>query len=158
MTLAQELSVGEVARRSGLAVSTLHFYESKGLIASRRTGGNQRRYMRGVLRRIAVIRIAQRAGIPLEEIRQTFAAIPLDRAPTVREWERAMRAWTETLEQRINDLTDLRDKLFNCIGCGCLSVTDCPLRNCDDKLGAQGPGPRILITAAERRARRKLQG
>ena len=98
MALPQELSVGEVAQRSGLAVSTLHFYESKGLIASRRTSGNQRRYMRGVLRRIAVIRIAQRAGIPLEEIRQTFAAIPLDRAPTMREWERAMRAWTAALQ------------------------------------------------------------
>lgn len=157
MTMAQELSVGEVARRSGLAVSTLHFYESKGLIASRRTGGNQRRYMRGVLRRIAVIRIAQRAGIPLEEIKRTFAAIPLDRAPTMREWERAMRAWTEALQQRISDLTDLRDKLFSCIGCGCLSLTDCPLRNGEDRLGAKGPGPRVLITAAERRQRRKRQ-
>lgn len=157
MALPQELSVGEVAQCSGLAVSTLHFYESKGLIASRRTSGNQRRYMRGVLRRIAVIRIAQRAGIPLEEIRQTFAAIPLDRAPTMREWERAMRAWTAALQQRISDLTDLRDKLFSCIGCGCLSVTDCPLRNGDDRLGAQGPGPRILITAAERRQRRGRQ-
>ncbi|WP_407169612.1 redox-sensitive transcriptional activator SoxR [Bradyrhizobium sp. ORS 111] len=155
MALAPELSVGEVARRSGLAVSTLHFYESKGLIASRRTGGNQRRYMRGVLRRIAIIRIAQRAGIPLEEIKQTFAAIPPDRAPSIREWERAMCRWTETLQQRIDDLTDLRDKLFNCIGCGCLSVTQCPLRNRDDKLAAEGPGPRILITAAERRRRKR---
>ncbi|MBR0874438.1 redox-sensitive transcriptional activator SoxR [Bradyrhizobium tropiciagri] len=158
MTLGGELSVGEMARRSGLAVSTLHFYESKGLIASRRTGGNQRRYPRGVLRRIAVIRIAQRAGIPLAEIREAFAAIPLERAPTMREWTRAMRTWTGTLQQRIDDLTDLRDKLFNCIGCGCLSVTDCPLRNADDKLAAQGPGPRILINAAERRHRRKQQG
>ncbi|WP_407151668.1 redox-sensitive transcriptional activator SoxR [Bradyrhizobium sp. ORS 86] len=155
MALPPELSVGEVARRSGVAVSTLHFYESKGLIASRRTGGNQRRYMRGVLRRIAIIRIAQRAGIPLEEIKQTFAAIPPDRAPSIREWERAMCRWTETLQQRIDDLTDLRDKLFNCIGCGCLSVTQCPLRNRDDKLAAEGPGPRILITAAERRRRKR---
>ena len=157
MTPAPELSVGEVARRSGLAVSTLHFYESKGLIASRRTRGNQRRYMRGVLRRIAVIRIAQRAGMPLEEIRQTFAGIPLDRAPTMREWSRAMSTWTVTLQQRIDDLTDLRDKLFNCIGCGCLSVSDCPLRNADDRLAAQGAGPRILISAAERRHARKRQ-
>ena len=142
MTMAQELSVGEVARRSGLAVSTLHFYESKGLIASRRTGGNQRRYMRGVLRRIAVIRIAQRAGIPLEEIKQTFAAIPLDRAPTMREWERAMRAWTEALQQRISDLTDLRDKLFSCIGCGCLSLKRCKLTNPEDRAGRNGPGAR----------------
>lgn len=158
MVSATELSVGEVARRSGLAVSTLHFYETKGLIASRRTGGNQRRYPRGVLRRIAVIRIAQRAGIPLEEIRQTFSAIPLERAPTLREWERAMRNWTAALQQRIDDLTDLRDKLFSCIGCGCLSLTDCPLRNGEDRLGTQGPGPRVLITAAERRQRRKRQG
>lgn len=151
MTPAVELSVGELARRSGLAVSALHFYESKGLIASRRTGGNQRRYPRGVLRRIAIIRIAQRAGIPLAEIKQAFIAIPPDRAPSMREWERAMCEWTKTLQQRIDDLTDLRDKLFNCIGCGCLSVTDCPLRNPDDRLGEKGPGPRILIAAAERR-------
>ncbi len=98
--------------------------------------------MRGVLRRIAVIRIAQRAGIPLEEIQRTFAAIPLDRAPTMREWPSArMRAWTEALQQRIGDLTDLRDKLFSCIGCGCLSLTDCPLRNAKDKLGGRRRGP-----------------
>ena len=105
-----------------------------------------------------MIRIAQRAGIPLEEIRQTFSAIPLERAPTLREWERAMRNWTAALQQRIDDLTDLRDKLFSCIGCGCLSLTDCPLRNGEDRLGTQGPGPRVLITAAERRQRRKRQG
>ena len=157
MAVVAELSVGELAQRSGLAVSALHFYESKGLIASRRTSGNQRRYPRGVLRRIAIIRIAQRAGIPLAEIKQVFAAIPPDRAPSPHEWELAMWSWTKTLQQRIDDLTDLRDKLFNCIGCGCLSVTDCPLRNPDDRLGAKGPGPRVLIAAAERRQKRGRQ-
>jgi MerR family redox-sensitive transcriptional activator SoxR len=155
MAPATELSVGELAQRSGLAVSALHFYERKGLIASARTGGNQRRYPRGVLRRIAIIRIAQRAGIPLAEIKEAFIAIPPDRAPTTREWERAMGEWTKTLQQRIDDLTDLRDKLFDCIGCGCLSVIDCPLRNPGDRLAAQGAGPRILITAAEHRHARR---
>ncbi len=150
MKILQDLSVGEVAQRSGVAVSTLHFYETKGLIASRRTSGNQRRYPRGILRRIAIIKIAQRAGIPLAEIRQAFAAIPPDQTPNARDWARAMKSWTATLQARIEDLTALRDKLYGCIGCGCLSLRDCPLRNAGDRLAAEGAGPRILIDAAKK--------
>src|SRR5882757_8125736 len=112
MEISRDLSVGEVAERSGVAVSTLHFYETKGLIASRRTSGNQRRYPRGILRRIAIIKIAQRAGIPLAEIRQAFAAVPPGQTLNARDWARAMKAWTATLQARIEDLTALRDKLY----------------------------------------------
>jgi len=142
---ARELSVGEVAMRSGVAVSTLHFYETKGLIASRRTGGNQRRYDRGILRRVAIIRIAQRAGIPLADVKQAFAAIPGDRTPSARDWSRAMKDWATTLPERIEALRQLRDRLNGCIGCGCLSLKDCPLRNPNDRLAAEGAGPRILL-------------
>ncbi|MGO4714870.1 redox-sensitive transcriptional activator SoxR [Bradyrhizobium sp. 2TAF24] len=142
---ARELSVGEVAMRSGVAVSTLHFYESKGLITSRRTAGNQRRYDRGILRRVAIIRIAQRAGIPLADVKQAFAAIPADRMPSARDWSRAMKDWAATLAARIEALTQLRDQLNGCIGCGCLSLKDCPLRNPNDRLAEEGAGPRILL-------------
>ncbi|MEW6645544.1 MAG: redox-sensitive transcriptional activator SoxR [Pseudomonadota bacterium] len=149
---ARELSVGEVAMRSGVAVSTLHFYESKGLIASRRTAGNQRRYDRGILRRVAIIRIAQRAGIPLADVKKAFAAIPPDRTPNARDWAKAMAAWAATLAARIEALTQLRDQLNGCIGCGCLSLKDCPLRNPDDRLAAEGAGPRILLKARRTKA------
>ena len=149
---ARQLSVGEVAMRSGVAVSTLHFYESKGLIASRRTTGNQRRYDRGILRRVAIIRIAQRAGIPLADVRKAFAAIPPDRTPSARDWARAMADWAATLEARIEALTQLHDQLNGCIGCGCLSLKDCPLRNPDDRLAAEGAGPRILLKARKAKA------
>lgn len=151
---ARELSVGEVAMRSGVAVSTLHFYESKGLITSRRTSGNQRRYDRGILRKVAIIRIAQRAGIPLADVKAAFAAIPLDRTPSARDWAKAMTAWAATLAARIEALTQLRDQLNGCIGCGCLSLKDCPLRNPDDRLAAEGAGPRILLKARKTKASR----
>ncbi len=139
-----ELSVGEVARRSGVAVSTIHFYEAKGLIRGWRSEGNQRRYPRGVLRRVAVIKVAQRTGIPLESIRQALAALPDDRAPSAEDWARLSRRWREELDGRIARLTRLRDDLSECIGCGCLSLTACPLRNPGDTLGAEGSGARIL--------------
>jgi MerR family redox-sensitive transcriptional activator SoxR len=138
------LTVGDVARRSGVAISAIHFYESKGLIQGWRTDGNQRRYPRGVLRRIAVIRIAQRAGIPLSDIKTCLASIPAHRAPTKEDWHRLTTAWQAMLDDRIANLLQLRDELESCIGCGCLSLTDCPLRNPDDRLAAEGPGPRIL--------------
>jgi MerR family redox-sensitive transcriptional activator SoxR len=143
---AVELSVGEVARRSGVAVSTLHFYEVEGLIGSRRNAGNQRRYPRGVLRRVAIIKVAQRAGIPLKEIAQALASLPQDRRPSVADWSLMSRRWKADLEGRIERLVALRDQLNGCIGCGCLSLTACPLRNPLDQLGAQGPGPRLLPT------------
>jgi MerR family transcriptional regulator, redox-sensitive transcriptional activator SoxR len=144
-----ELSVGEAAKRSGVAVSTLHFYESKGLIRSARSRGNQRRYARGVLRRIATIKVAQRAGVPLATIRQALAALPEDRAPTLEDWRKLSTAWRMELDSRIRKLTQLRDRLDDCIGCGCLSMTSCPLRNPSDELAEKGAGPRLLEPAEE---------
>jgi MerR family redox-sensitive transcriptional activator SoxR len=138
----RELSVGDAAKRAGVAVSALHFYERKGLIRSLRTAGNQRRYAGDVLRRIAVIRIAQRVGIPLEAVRQAFSTLPGERTPSPEEWARMSAAWQEELEDRINQLVNLKDKLTECIGCGCLSLTACALANPGDALAADGGGPR----------------
>jgi MerR family transcriptional regulator, redox-sensitive transcriptional activator SoxR len=140
----RELTVGEVSQRSGVAVSALHFYEAKGLLASHRTGGNQRRYPRSVLRRVAVIRVAQRTGVPLATIRQALAALPEDRVPTAADWNRLSARWKAELNDRIARLTELRDKLGGCIGCGCMSLKVCPLRNPLDALGRDGTGPRLL--------------
>lgn len=136
------LGIGEVARRSGLAVSALHFYERRGLIRSVRSAGNQRRYARDVLRRLAVIRVAQRVGVPLEAIRLAFAELPDERTPTRAEWARMSAAWRSELDARIRDLQHLRDQLTDCIGCGCLSLRRCRLNNPDDALGVEGDGPR----------------
>lgn len=136
------LGIGDVARRSGLAVSALHFYERRGLIRSVRTSGNQRRYARDVLRRLAVIRVAQRVGVPLEAIRLAFADLPDERTPTRAEWARMSAAWRGELDARIRDLQHLRDQLTDCIGCGCLSLRRCRLNNPDDALGVEGDGPR----------------
>ena len=138
------LSVGEVAGRSGVAVSTLHFYEREGLIESWRTDGNQRRYSRDVLRRIAIVRVAQQTGVPLAEIRDALAAVPSKRTSTAEDWQRLSTIWKARLEERIRTLTQLRDELQECIGCGCLSMTNCPLRNPGDRLGQHGPGPVLL--------------
>lgn len=139
--IAQELSVGEVARRSGVAVSALHFYERKGLIRSLRTAGNQRRFARDVLRRLAVIRVAQRVGLPLEAVATAFAALPENKTPTKAEWARMSALWRGELDQRIAQLMLLRDQLTDCIGCGCLSMRRCRLANPGDALGDQGEGP-----------------
>lgn len=141
---ARWLSVGEVAERSGVAVSTLHFYEAKGLIRSTRSRGNQRRYARDVLRRIAIVRVAQQAGIPLATIYQALETLPTDGAPTRQDWRKLSSGWREELNNRILRLTKLRDRLDDCIGCGCLSIKLCPLRNPSDQLAAQGAGPRLL--------------
>lgn len=141
---ARELSVGEVAARSGVAVSALHFYEAKGLIRSRRSAGNQRRYARDVLRRVAVIKVAQRTGIPLAQIRAALESLPEGRTPTAADWAKLSVRWRAELEGRIARLQRLRDQLESCIGCGCLSLAACPLRNPGDELGEQGPGARLL--------------
>ena len=138
------LTVGEIAKRSGLPVSTIHFWESKGLIRSTRSDGNQRRFARPELRRIAVIKIGQRAGIPLSEIREVLDTLPADRAVSTRNWAALSNRWKRVLDDRIARLTALRDQLGQCIGCGCLSLDKCRLRNPGDKLAAQGPGPRLL--------------
>lgn len=147
--VSPELTVGEVAKRSGVAVSTVHFYEAKGLIEGRRTLGNQRRFARSVLRRVAVIRIAQRAGIPLLVIKDHLDQIPVDRALTVHDWQRLTAAWQAMLNERITSLLQLRDQIESCIGCGCLSLADCPLRNPNDALGREGAGPRVLMHSNE---------
>ena len=139
-----ELTVGQVAARSGVAVSTLHFYEAQGLIQSWRNQGNQRRYPREVLRRVAVVKVAQRTGIPLAAIREALGTLPNKRTPTAEDWKRLSTRWRADLDDRIERLARLRDQLDGCIGCGCLSLGACPLRNPWDKLGAQGPGPRLL--------------
>ncbi|MCL7715478.1 redox-sensitive transcriptional activator SoxR [Stenotrophomonas mori] len=141
------LTVGEVARRSGVAVSTIHFYEAKGLISSTRNEGNQRRFSSVVLRYIAVIKVAQRTGIPLEEIKQALSHFPVGSKLTAAQWRTLSAGWRTSLDERIQILTRLRDELDSCIGCGCLSLNQCPLRNPQDALGADGPGPRILERA-----------
>ena len=143
-TPARELAVGELAARSGVAVSALHFYEKKGLIHSLRTAGNQRRYRRDVLRRIAVIKVAQRTGIPLASIREALSALPDGRTPTAADWKRLSRRWRAELDARIARLVHLRDDLDGCIGCGCLSLRQCPLRNPDDCMAGFGPGANTL--------------
>jgi len=145
----RELSVGEVAARSGVAVSTLHFYETKGLIRSMRSRGNQRRYPRSVLRRIAVIKIAQRTGIPLADIQEALSTLPDDRQLLASDWERLSENWKADLNERITKLTALRDQLTSCIGCGCLSMRDCPLRNPYDTLSEKGTGAYLIEHAGE---------
>ena len=139
-----EWTVGRVASRTGVNVSTLHFYEDKGLISSHRNAGNQRRYSADVLRRISVIKAAQKLGVTLEEIRVAFSSLPDNRTPTQKDWEKLSKKWDQQLLQRINYLQRLRDSLTGCIGCGCLSMKNCPLYNEGDKLEQQGPGPVIL--------------
>lgn len=142
--LNRELSVGEVAERSGLAVSTLHFYETKGLIKSWRTGGNQRRYARDVLRRVSIIKVAQRTGIPLAEIKEALDTLPDGRTPNKKDWTRLSARWRQELDMRIEELTRLRNSLDGCIGCGCLSMKSCPLRNPGDQAAEWGSGALYL--------------
>lgn len=140
-----ELTVGELSQRSGVAVSALHFYERQGLITSRRTSGNQRRYKRATLRRVALIRIAQRVGIPLAEISRALSCLPDGRTPNRKDWEELSSQWQADLDARILRLQQLRDDFTDCIGCGCLSIDRCRLRNPADKLSSEGPGARRLV-------------
>jgi MerR family transcriptional regulator, redox-sensitive transcriptional activator SoxR len=135
-----ELTPGEMSLRSGVAVSALHFYEREGLIACRRTSGNQRRYARETLRRVAFIRMSQRLGIPLARIRDALATLPNDRVPVSRDWARLSAGWRQDLDDRILHLQRLRDNLTGCIGCGCLSLKTCQLANPGDMLADHGPG------------------
>ena len=139
------LTIGETARRSGVATSALRFYESRGLIKSLRASGNQRRYQRATLRRIAIIRVAQTLGLSLAEIATAFENLPAQRNPTRKDWELLSTRWGQQLEQRIADLQNLRDRLGGCIGCGCLSLTHCSLYNADDGASTLGDGPRYLL-------------
>ncbi|HNI34303.1 MAG TPA: redox-sensitive transcriptional activator SoxR [Microthrixaceae bacterium] len=140
-----QLTIGEVVERSGVTHSALRFYESRSLITAHRTEGGQRRYDRDVLRRLAFIDVAQRVGLSLTDIGAALASLPPDRAPTTRDWERISRAWRPMLDERIRRLEGLRDRLGGCIGCGCLSLRNCPLYNPDDGAAALGAGPRYLL-------------
>jgi MerR family redox-sensitive transcriptional activator SoxR len=141
----RELTVGQLAARSGVAVSALHFYEAQGLISARRTAGNQRRYPRHMLRRVAFIRASQRVGLPLRTIKEALDRLPGNRTPTRRDWTRLSAAWRKDLDDRIGQLERLRDRLTDCIGCGCLSIDRCRLTNPDDVMGDAGPGAHRLL-------------
>ena len=142
------LPIGEVAARSGVTVPTVRFYEERGLIRSVRSAGNQRRFERHTLRRIAVVRAGQRFGLSLAEIADALGALPDDRPPTKRDWTRLSSRWQALLTERIEAMTRVRDGLESCIGCGCLSLRTCPVYNRDDELAAEGPGPRRWPQAA----------
>ena len=142
--IRRPLTVGEVAERSGVAVSAVRFYESQGLLKSTRNAGNQRLFARETLRRVAVIKVAQRLGIPLASIHEALKSLPEGRTPTAADWNRLSARWRAELDDRIEKLQQLRNQLSTCIGCGCLSLQDCPLRNPLDSLSQQGPGPRLL--------------
>ncbi len=138
------LTIGEMTRRTGVAASALHFYESLGLIASTRTPGNQRRYARHMLRRVSLITVAKRLGIPLSDVQTAFADVPLTETPSHADWQRAPRRWNRALETRREAIERLERELTGCIGCGCLSMKACGLLNPDDALGTQGAGPQRL--------------
>lgn len=141
-----QLTIGALAERAGVATSAIRFYESKGLISSIRTTGNQRRYEASTLRRVAFIRTAQRVGLSLEEIGAALATLPDGRTPTKADWTRLSRAWRPRLDEQIARIERLRDRLDGCIGCGCLSLRTCALSNPDDVAAEQGPGPVLLET------------
>ena len=148
--MADELTIGEVAARAGVAASALRFYEAQGLVAARRTTGNQRRYDRAILRRIAVIQAGRAAGVPLERIRAALVTLPADRTPTRKDWERLSRRWRDDLDRRIATLQALRNRLTTCIGCGCLSIDACELLNPDDEAAETGSGAHYLQRESER--------
>jgi MerR family transcriptional regulator, redox-sensitive transcriptional activator SoxR len=150
-----ELTIGELAARSGVAPSALRFYETECLISSRRTAGNQRRYERATLRRVAFIQAGRTAGIPLEAIGAALATLPSERPPTRRDWERLSRGWRQDLDRRIATLQGLRNRLTTCIGCGCLSIDACGLLNPDDEAGEKGPGAHYLVRERRRQRTRK---
>jgi MerR family redox-sensitive transcriptional activator SoxR len=145
----EALTIGELAARSGVAPSALRYYERLGLIRAGRSGGNQRRYERSELRRVAFIRIAAQIGVPLEEIKEALDGLPDRRTPTQADWARLSARWRHRLDERIHLLERLRDKLTGCIGCGCLSLRKCTLMNPDDVLARRGPGPHYLLSGDE---------
>ncbi|UOQ57811.1 redox-sensitive transcriptional activator SoxR [Leucobacter allii] len=140
----ESLTIGEMTRRTGVAASALHFYETLGLIASTRTPGNQRRYARHMLRRVSLVTVAKRLGIPLSDVQAAFADVPLTETPSHADWQQASRRWKRELEKRREGIERLERELTGCIGCGCLSMKACGLLNPDDALGTQGAGPRRL--------------
>jgi MerR family redox-sensitive transcriptional activator SoxR len=152
MATVSDLSVGEMAERAGVPVSTLHFYEAEGLIESWRTPANHRRYDRRELRRVAITRIAQSVGVPLSEVKAVLDRIPRDKAVSAAAWAAAAEPWVDMLNERIGLLTRLRDQMGFCIGCGCLSLESCPLYNSEDRLAVNGPGARRWVGVEGERA------
>jgi MerR family transcriptional regulator, redox-sensitive transcriptional activator SoxR len=148
-SLPEQLTIGQVAERSGVPHTALRFYEESGLITATRTAGNQRRYPRAVLRRLAFIRTAQRVGLSLDQIREALSTLPNGRPPTKSDWSRLSRSWRAELDTRIDALQRLRDRLTSCIGCGCLSLRSCALHNPDDVAAALGPGSLKLRARSE---------
>lgn len=148
-SLPEQLTIGQVAERSGVPHTALRFYEETGLISADRTAGNQRRYPRAVLRRLAFIRTAQRVGLSLEQIRDALATLPGGRPPTKSDWARLSRSWRAELDTRIDSLQRLRDRLTSCIGCGCLSLRTCVLHNPDDEMSRLGSGALRLKATSE---------
>jgi len=148
--MADELTIGELSLRSGVSSSALRFYEARGLIDASRTSGNQRRYDRAMLRRVALIQAGRAAGIPLQQVRRALATLPSHRTPTRRDWERLSRGWRDDLDRRIATLQALRTRLTTCIGCGCLSIDRCSLLNPDDEAAALGAGAHFLERDGDR--------
>ena len=151
--MADELTIGELSDRSGIAASALRFYEAQRLIGAHRTSGNQRRYDRATLRRVALIQAGRAAGIPLEEIRAALETLPSQRTPTRRDWERLSRGWRADIDERIATLQALRTRLTTCIGCGCLSIDRCTLLNPDDEAATLGPGAHYMRRDSQRAPR-----
>ena len=149
---AAHVTIGQLGERSGVATSALRYYESRGLIRSERTPGNQRRYPQSELRRVAFIRSAQRVGLTLDEVAEALATLPAGRTPTKADWSRLSRTWRPRIDAQIERLERLRDKLDGCIGCGCLSLRTCALQNPDDTAAPRGPGAVYLDPAKDRRA------
>ena len=139
------LTIGELADRSGVATSALRFYETKGLIESERTAGNQRRYPRAALRRVSLVRAAQEVGLSLGEVAEAMETLPHDRTPTKSDWEKLSRSWRKRLDRQIAELQALRNDLTDCIGCGCLSLKSCAIFNPADAIAERGSGPRYLL-------------
>lgn len=144
-SLPEQITITELAKRSGVATSALRYYESLGLIASERTSGNHRRYPRAMLRRVAVIQVAQSLGLSLGQVASALEALPAGKGPTPRDWQGMSSRWQRELDARIATLQRLRDNLSSCIGCGCLSLETCGLFNTEDRVAARGTGPRHLL-------------
>ncbi|MGH9278001.1 MAG: redox-sensitive transcriptional activator SoxR [Acidimicrobiales bacterium] len=143
--MQQQLSIGAVSERTGVAPSALRFYEAEGLIHSTRTDGNQRQFTRETIRRVSFIRVAQQIGLSLDEIRTALASLPESRTPSHKDWERLSASWRPRLDAQIRLLERLRDRLDGCIGCGCLSLKACKLLNPNDTAAERGPGPRYVL-------------
>lgn len=141
----QELTIGALSRRTGVATSALRFYEEEGLLHATRSDGGQRRYPREAIRRVSFIRIAKEVGLSLEEVGEALASLPDERTPTQQDWQRLSTAWQPRIDHQIRVLERLRDRLSGCIGCGCLSLQVCRIVNPDDEVGERGPGPRHVL-------------